>query len=132
MTRCLAADDAAGLSQRLKYVTITDTRPSEFDIVPLQGMFQPKVTHHSTDHRALQFAFLFSCGRENEQQLIAVNYLPFFIDHYDPVAITVKSDTDTGFHCRHGLLQQGRFRRTTSVIYVAAIRGTADCDDVRT
>ena len=84
-------------------------------------VLQTQVTHYGADYRPKQFAFRFSRFRQNEQQLIAVGDLTFFIDHYDAVAVAIERDAYVSLNRRHGFLQQVGLSRTASVIDVATI-----------
>ena len=67
-----------------------------------QCELKAEIAHDSPDYRSLERIAAQPIGREDIQQPVPVDDFTAFIDHDDPVAVTIKGDTDMGPHTGHG------------------------------
>src|SRR5690606_9968031 len=101
----LAAEAAAMLAQQLQHIAVTHLGAVEFHAQRAQRYLQAEIAHQGTDHGAAQGPLLLPLAGDDEEDLVAIDYLAILVDHDDPVAVAVEGHADVGALGPHALLQ---------------------------
>ena len=85
----LAAEEAVALTERLEHVAVADVRHDDLDPVLAHQLVEAEVRHHR--HRDEVDA---QVEREDGEDLVAVDRVPFPIDCEHAVAVAVEGDSE--------------------------------------
>ena len=92
VARGLAADLAAGFAQHAEHVAIADLGAPELDALLAQRHLEAEVAHHRPDHGSLEQPGALARGRDDVDELIAVDDAAQAVDHDEPIAIAIERD----------------------------------------
>ena len=124
MPRLFAAEQETVLAHATGDVVIPDVRAHERDPHLCERLFRAEIGEDGAhDGAAGQGAFLQSVGRKDEEDLVAVDDIPFFVAGDDAVGVAVKGETEVGAEAHRLLRDDFGVQSAASVVDVLSVRG---------